>query len=203
MYILIFCAFQASPQFGFLWDNLNFASTERVMKWSCPKRCKGLFVQDAWLPCFYGYTLLQRRIWHVPFGWEPSQENQNVFCLFVFCNPVAVVPTSFWGSVAEGWKGATFAGTSFRTDRTTTHRLLAVTSFFLFHFEQLLFFFFPTSISFEIQQLLFPQLLHVQRQRDLTSLQRTGIPADAGAKVVLVKYSCWCIISSVVLCPVK
>lgn len=52
------------------------------------------------------------------------------------------------------------------------------------------FFFFPTSISFEIQQLLFPQLLHLQRQRDLTSLQRTGIPADAGAKVVLVKYSC-------------
>lgn len=52
------------------------------------------------------------------------------------------------------------------------------------------FFFFPTSISFEIQQLLFPQLLHLQRQRDPTSLQRTCIPADAGAKVVLVKYSC-------------
>lgn len=96
MYILIYYGFQASPEFGFLQNNLIFSGTcksyEAILsiRWSPSPRCKGLFVRDFGCP-----ALLHGRILHVFFGWERSQENQNSFCLFVFCNPLAVVATSF------------------------------------------------------------------------------------------------------------
>lgn len=74
---------------------------------------------------------------HVFFGWECSQENKNGFCLFVFCNPVAVVATSFSEVVLQkaGREQCLLECLLGWIDRKTTHCLLAVPAFSMFYFE--------------------------------------------------------------------
>lgn len=106
---------------------------------------------------------------HACFGWERSQGNQNSFYLFMFCNPLTVVATSFSEVVLQkaGREQCLLECLLGQIDRKITHCLQPL------HFPCSILndcFYFYLNFFFEIKQTLSQNIykLLLQWWRDLT-----------------------------------